>query len=313
MEALSTQKAQREITRVTILGAVINILLAGGKIIVGTLSGSPALVADGIHSVSDLISDLAVLLGSFLSNLPPDKTLPYGYGKFETFATLFIALALLGTGGGIAFSSGISLYHHEIFNPGMPVLVTALISILAKETIYQLTKTVATRTRSPSVLANAWHHRSDALSSVAVLIGAAAGMLGWSHGDQVAGVLVGLMVSVSGFKIGFNAIMDLAEASVDKISLGHIIECLNQEADVLGWHELRTRTVGREVFIDVHVLLEPNLTVNQGHIIVDRVQDEIEAKLTTPTNFTIHMEPFCEAQLMKESPYRGLHEKKLPS
>ena len=280
--------------RVTIWGAVINVILAVIKIVSGMMSGSVALVADGVHSFSDLLTDVVVVVGVYVSDLPPDKTHPYGHGKYETFASIIVSLALGAVGIGIAWEAGISLYDHKESFPGPVVLIVALLSIVSKEALFHATRIVAQQTDRPSVLANAWHHRSDALSSVAVLIGGIAGLLGWGHGDQIAGILVGVMILGVSIKMFADCIRELSEHSVAEETLAKVRECLNGHTDVMGWHRLRSRKVGREVFMDVHIFLQPDMTVAQGHDIADTLEQEIRDVVATPANITIHMEPFTE-------------------
>lgn len=288
---METGEATRRIRRITIVGAVANTALALVKIGGGLLVGSMALVADGIHSFSDLLSDGVVLLGVSLSARPPDDNHPYGHGKFETFATVVVAAILVVAGAGIAYDAAAAFYNHELFVAGPTVVVLALLSIGTKEALYHGTLRVAERTGSPSLRANAWHHRTDALSSLAVLAGALASLAGWHHGDQAAGVVVGLMVLAAGASIGLGGLRDLAEHSIEEGTLVEIRACLDRYPGLRGWHRLRTRKVGREAFMDVHVLLDPSISVSEGHRIVTRLEDAIRSRLRHPVHFSIHMEP----------------------
>ena len=281
----------RRIRRITVIGAAVNTLLSLAKIGAGGLVGSVALVADGIHSLSDLLSDGVVLLGATLSARPPDEGHPYGHGKYETVAAVVVALILMVAGGLIAFDAAAGFYRHEVFVAGPTVLILAVISIASKEVLYRVTLAVARRTGSPSLRANAWHHRTDAMSSVAVLIGAVASLAGWHHGDQAAGVIVGLMVLAAGVSIAISCLRDLLEHSVEEDTLGEIRECLDRAAGIRGWHRLRTRKVGREIFADVHVLLNPEITVSEGHQLVSRLEETVRDFIQDPVHFTIHMEP----------------------
>ncbi|MBW2261297.1 MAG: cation transporter [Deltaproteobacteria bacterium] len=285
----------RDVRRVTLWGAVVNVLLAVLKIVGGKLSGSIALVADGVHSLSDLLTDLVVVVGVSLGARPPDDSHPYGHGRFETLAAIIVALSLVGVGIYLAWEASSSmLVHHQKSYPGQVMVILALVSIAAKEAIYRVTRRVARRTKSPAVLANAWHHRSDALSSVAVLLGGAAGMLGFPHGDHVAGIVVGLMVVIAGGKIALDEVSEILEKGVDEAMLAGIQAVLDRHPEVKSWHKLRTRKLGREVFADVHVLVEPDLSVRQGHAIADEVEAELRTATKDPINISIHIEPFDE-------------------
>ncbi len=285
----------RDVRRVTLWGAVVNVLLAVLKIVGGKLSGSIALVADGVHSLSDLLTDLVVIVGVSLGERPPDRSHPYGHGRFETLASIIVALSLVGVGIYLAWEAASSmLVHHDEAGPGLVMIVLALVSIAAKEAIYQVTKRVARRTGSPAVLANAWHHRSDALSSVAVLLGGAAGLLGFPHGDHVAGIVVGIMVVIAGGKIAVDEVCEILEQGADEAILERIHAVLDRHPEVRSWHKLRTRKLGREVHADVHVMVEPDLSVRQGHAIADELEAELRRSARDPINISIHVEPFEE-------------------
>ena len=184
-----------------------------------------------------------------------------------------------------------SLYRQEYIVPGYPVLVVAVVSIGLKEWLYQATRRVARRVKSPALSANAWHHRSDALSSVAVLIGAVAGMLGWGHGDQVAAIAVGVMVGVVGLNSLWKVFLELTEGSVSAEERGAIVKAIESVPGVKGWYRLRTRLVGREVHMDVSVLVDKTLSVGEGHSICTAVEEAIDGALGRPVSVVVHCEP----------------------
>jgi cation diffusion facilitator family transporter len=207
-----------------------------------------------------------------------------------------VALSLVGVGVYLAWEAASSMVvHHEDSDPGLVMIVLALVSIVAKEAIYQLTRRVARRTKSPAVLANAWHHRSDALSSVAVLLGGAAALFGFPHGDHVAGIVVGVMVVIAGGKIAYGELCEILEQGVDEAMLKKIQAVLDRHPEVRSWHKLRTRKQGRQVFADVHVMVEPDLSVRQGHAIADELEHELGKAMRDPINISIHVEPFEES------------------
>jgi len=282
----------RQIRRVTLWGAVANVLLAAVKIVGGELSGSISLVADGIHSLSDLATDVVVVVGVSIGEKPPDASHPYGHGRYETLASILVALALILVGIYVAREAALSMFvHHEDAAPGLVMILLASLSIVVKEALFQVTKVVARRTRSPALLANAWHHRSDALSSVAVLLGGIVGMAGFPHGDHVAGIVVGGMVVVVGGKIGFGNLAELLEHGADQALIEQIRAVLDRHPEVKGWHELRSRKVGREVFADVHVLVSPDLTVRKSHAVADELEEALRRTAKDPINISIHIEP----------------------
>jgi len=285
---------QKKIRSITIWGIFLNIFLMAIKLISGILAKSSALIADGVHSLSDLATDFIVLVGTRLSSKPADKTHPYGHGKLETIASLIIAVALLVISSGLIWSAGISIYRHEHSFPGYLVLVVAAVSVISKEILFFITRKIARITHSTVLYANAWHHRSDALSSVAVLLGGIASLLGWGHADQVAAVVVGFMIiGVSG-KIFFEGLHELSEHSADSESIEKIEMVLSKEKNISSWHALRTRKLGAELCVDVHVLVDPVLSVQESHDISMKIEEEIEKELSRPVNILVHVEPDVE-------------------
>ncbi len=280
-----------QIIRVTIWGLCLNLFLVGLKLAVGIVVGSAALVADAVHSISDLFTDIVVILGIRLSSRPADEDHAYGHGRFETIATSLIGAMLVGAGIFIAWKSGLSLYRGEINIPGYAVVVVAAVSILSKEWIYQVTQRVARRVGSSALRVNAWHHRSDALSSVAVLFGAVAGLVGWGYGDQSAAIVVGVMVSIVGLNALWKVFVELTEGSISGEEQKSIVEAIQSVPGVKGWHRLRTRLVGREVFMDIHLLVDSGLSVAEGHRICSTVESAIVQTVQRPINIVVHCEP----------------------
>jgi len=280
------------IVRVTILGMAINLLLVALKLGVGLVVGSVALIADAIHSISDLSTDIVVVLGAKMSSKPADECHPYGHGKYETISALFIGFALVAAGFLVAWQAGLSLYRQEQSFPGAAVIVVAVFSIVAKEVAYRITQRTARRLKSVALHVNAWHHRSDALSSVAVLFGAIAAQVGWGYGDQAAAIVVGVMVSGVGLKALWDVFLELTEGSVSSEEQTAIVRAIESVPGVKNWHRLRTRLVGREVFMDVHVRVDAGLTVADGHSICTAVEEKIAELTDRPINVVVHCEPY---------------------
>lgn len=281
----------RQMTRITWVGVVANVFLAAAKIAGGRMCGSVALVADGVHSLSDLVTDAITLVGVSLGARPPDEVHPYGHGRIETICSILIALALMIVGVLLAWDAGRALIRGEASYPGVTMVALASVSIVVKEVMYWLTVRVARRTHSPTLLANAWHHRSDALSSLAVLAGGVAGLAGLPHGDSVAGIVVGMMVVLAGAKIARDGLCEILEQRVDRAITDRIEAVMDDHPQVSSWHKLRTRRVGREVFADVHVQVEPQMTVDQAHEITVMLEDRIRESVDDPINVHIHIEP----------------------
>ena len=280
-----------QIRSVTYLGMVVNIALCIIKVVVGVAVSSLALVADGIHSLSDLATDVAVLLGSHFGARKPDTSHPYGHGRIETFSAVLVAAVLIVVGGAMIYQATLSIARNESTVPHWGVLAAALVSILAKEAIYRTTRKVAVASHSAALYANAWHHRSDALSSVAVLIGYFLLRFGYDHGDQVAALAVGLMIILVGIKIIDDAVRELTEGAVDPQTVADIRAVIDGDEGVHEWHHLRSRTVGREVFLDVHILVDPTLNVADAHDISERLERALDEQIARPVNLTVHIEP----------------------
>jgi cation diffusion facilitator family transporter len=276
---------------VTYVGIVVNVALSIIKLIIGLATSSLALVADGVHSLSDLVTDVAVLLGSHLGARGPDQSHPYGHGRLETFSALLIACVLIVVGGAMMYYATISIARNEVDTPHWGVLVAAVVSILAKEGLYRITRRAAVKSHSTALYANAWHHRSDALSSVAVVIGYTTLYFSFHHGDQIAAIAVGLMIVYVGVKVIADSLRELTEGAVDPQTVQHVKDIIGADPAIRQWHRLRTRTVGREVFLDVHILVDPELNVAAAHEISERLERTLDEEISRPVNITVHIEP----------------------
>lgn len=282
---------EKKIRSVTLWGALLNVVLLILKIGSGLLIRSSALIADGVHSLTDLATDFLILLGARLSSRPADETHPYGHRKFDTIASQLIAFILIVVGFGFVFSAGSAISRKEANYPGLLMLAVAAISVVSKEIIFHITRRISRLTHSTALYANAWHHRSDSFSSMAVLIGGTASLFGWGYADQMATIIVGIMIMGVAGKIFYDNLIELTEHSADKKSVQIIERILLQAEDISGWHALRTRSVGGELFLDFHVIVTPNLTVLESHKITERIEERIKSELSKPVNILIHIDP----------------------
>jgi len=285
---------ERKIRSIVLWGILANIFLIAVKVFSGVLIKSSALIADGFHSLSDLATDFVVLAGVRMSSRPPDEAHPYGHKRFETLATQMVGLILLVVGFGFIWKAGTAVFRGEENFPGGIVLVVAGISVVAKEILFILTRKISRETHSTALYANAWHHRSDSLSSLAVLIGGVASLLGWGYADQVATIVVGLMIIGVAGKILYVGLIEITEHAADQESIEKIHKILTAEQNVTDWHALRTRRVGGELFIDLHLLVDPEISVKNSHVICEKVEERIEKELKKPVNVLIHCEPHEE-------------------
>jgi cation diffusion facilitator family transporter len=280
-----------EIQRVTWISVGANLLLTIAKLIGGLMTGSISLVADGVHSFSDFLTDFVVVLAARIGARPPDKDHPWGHGKFETLGALLVSVAIVLAGAQIGWKAGSALARGQLHFPGPAVLIIAFFSIVTKEFLYRITLAVGRKTGSQVCMANAWHHRSDAASSVVVFFGGAIGLAGVGQADQVAGIIVGLMVAAIGIRYGGRSLRELLEGSADEAVQEEIGDILRLMPGVLSWHQLRTRHVGRELHVDVHVVVSPDLSVREGHNVAQAVEDRIQEELKRPCDVIVHIDP----------------------
>lgn len=285
----SSRSAQTQ--RVAIVGALVNLILSGVKLVVGVMANSAALIADGIHSVSDLLSDALVWIAAHHAGQEPDEQHPYGHGRFETAATLGLGILLLLVALGISWDATLSLFDSAKAVPTSLAIYAAVFSILVNEGLYWYTLIVARKIKSDMLRANAWHHRTDAISSVVVLIGVVGAMLGWEYLDAIAAIIVGLMVAKIGWDLGWEAIQELVDASLDEETVGKANETIQAIDGVRSIHMLRTRRHGPEAAADVHVQVAPRLSVSEGHMISQAVEDELKRSIDEITDVTVHIDP----------------------
>lgn len=278
--------------RITIIGAIIDFFLAIFKILVGYLSHSHALIADGIHSFSDLLSDALVIFVAKHAHSEPDEEHPYGHERFETLATLALAVVLLVTGG-LVVIDGIQTLSTEQVALTQPVwlLLVIALSIVSKEGLYWWTRFYAKKIQSQLLLANAWHHRSDALSSIVVLIGVIASLLGYVYFDAIAAILVGLMIIYIAWKLAHPCLKELSDSAIEPNLLAQLKDELSQIDDVISIHAFRTRRNGRVIIIDVHIEVHPTLSVSEGHMVSLNVEKCLQNALKSPTDIVVHIDP----------------------
>lgn len=282
----------REMRKVTLIGSVIDLLLGVFKILVGWVASSQSLIADGVHSLSDLATDFVVLYAAKHGSREADEDHPYGHGRIETLATAGLGVALILVAIGIAWDAVSRLFEPErLFQPGIWALVVALLSVVLKEWIYRYTMRVAKRVRSPMLEANAWHSRSDAISSIVVVIGVGGTMLGLNYLDAIAAVGVALMVAKIGWDLGWESLHELADRALEEERVAKIRTAILAVDGVRHLHLLRSRKVGHEAQVDVHVQVDPWLSVSEGHMIAIAVEEAAKASLDEVTDVTVHIDP----------------------
>lgn len=289
---------QKQIYKVTLAGGAVNVILLAFKFIAGILGHSAAMIADAVHSLSDFITDLIVLIFVHISGKPQDKSHDYGHGKYETLALTVIGIALLIVAVGIFHNGALRIAAwwrgDELEAPGMLALWAALISIILKELTYRYTIRNARKLDSPALEANAWHHRSDALSSIGTAIGiGGAVLLGkrWAVLDPIASVVVGAFIVKVAIELILQGMRDLLEHSLPDEIEDEIMQIAKSEPDVIEPHDLRTRRIGNRYAIELHILMNGNITLSKAHDHADSIESRLKQRFGNETHIAIHMEP----------------------
>lgn len=288
----------KDIQKITLWGAFCNIALTIVKFVAGILGGSTAMLADAVHSASDLVTDIIVIVFTRISGKGKDKGHDYGHGKFETLATVVVSLMLLVVGAEMIKSSYLQIRSAVEGNPlpapEMIALWAAVISIISKEFLYQWTVKVGKRLSSPVVIANAWHHRTDALSSVGSLIGIAGAIaLGgeWTILDPLVGAVISIVIIVMAVKMSIPALAELTEASLPEKTEQKMLEIIRSVEGVRGVHELKTRLCGHYCIADFHIVVDPETTILESHETTVIIERKLREEFGEETQINIHVEP----------------------
>ncbi len=284
--------------RITLIGAAANAALVVLKFVGGTLGNSHALIADAAHSVSDLFTDAIVLLGLHAGRKAPDASHPYGHGRIETLASTVLALSLVGVAAYIAIDAARSLLSDVERHPTLLAAACAAVSIVAKEALYRVTLRVGKRARSAAIIANAWHHRSDALSSVAVLFGIVGALIvpSWYALDAYAALVVSALILRAGLVILWGSIKEITDAAPPAEVVNAIRARAGAIDGVLDVHDLKVRTSGGYYQIELHVVVDAAITVAEGHQIADAVESALHDDLDGVGDAIVHIEPPTETR-----------------
>jgi len=278
--------------RVTLVCAALNLLLAGLKLFLGVVGQSQALVADGIHSLSDLASDAMVLVAIRFARDDADEEHPYGHARFETVATMILGLLLLLVAGGIVMDAAERIANPELLSkPGFLALSGAAVSIVVNEWMFWYNVRAARQLKSDLMRANAWHHRSDAISSIIVLIGIAGSMAGYPALDAVGAIGVSLLIGKIGWDLGWAGVRELVDTGATTEQLDEMGNTIRGVDGVEAFHDLRTRRMGQKLLVEVHVLVASQVTVSEGHMIGDRVRAELLRKYEYVSEVLVHVDP----------------------
>lgn len=295
---METKDREHRIYFVTLMGSVVNVVLLVFKFMAGILGGSAAMIADAVHSLSDFLTDIVVVLFVKISSKPEDKDHDYGHGKYETLATSFIGVALLCVGLYILYSGSYRTW--AVFNgapieqPGIVALWAALFSIMLKEWTYRFTVKVGKEVQSQAVIANAWHHRSDSLSSIGTAIGIGGAIfLGkeWAVLDPIAAVVVSIFIIRTAAMLVSGALDELLEKSLPDAEEQQIEKIVQSEPDVSGMHHLCTRRIGSRIAIEMHLRMPGNISLNESHAHATNIERKLRSHFGERTHINIHVEP----------------------
>lgn len=297
---MKENQREKEIYKVTIVGALANVTLLIFKFVAGIISNSAAMIADAVHSLSDFITDVVVIVFVKISSKPQDKSHDYGHGKFETLATLIIGIVLLFIGLMILYNGASATYRciwlrEELHRPGMIAFWAAIFSIILKEVVYQYTVFKGKNLNSQAVIANAWHHRSDAFSSIGTAVGIGGAIfLGdkWVVLDPIAAIVVSVFIINVSLKIIIKSINELLEKSLPDEIENEIIKVAESFDMVKDVHDLRTRRIGNNIAIEMHLLMDGNLSLQCTHNTTELIESELRKKYGEHTHIAIHVEPF---------------------
>jgi len=303
MKGIRTPHSDREhaANRITAVGMGVNMLLAGGKLAAGILGQSAAMVADAVHSLSDFATDIVVIFGVMFGAKPRDRSHRYGHGKIETLAAAVVAVALFTVGVGILLA-GVgniikALQGEQLESPGVIAFVAAVVSIIVKEWLYRATVCVAVQIKSEAVRANAWHHRSDAFSSIGTGLGiGGAVLLGneWVILDPLAAVIVSVFIFKVAWQILARSMNELLEGALPEDEERRIHAIINSVDGCHGAHEIRTRMIGSTLAVDMHAQVDGEMSVREGHAIATRIEKVLRKKYGRDTIISVHIEPVTD-------------------
>lgn len=290
----SSDDFERTATRVSIVSIIGNIALSLLKLLAGVIAHSNAMISDAVHSASDVFSSIVVIIGIKLSAQESDKEHPYGHERIECIAALLLADVLLITGLGIGYGALKNIMHghfEELSTPGLFALAAALISIIVKEAMFQYTKHYAVKLDSGALMADAWHHRSDALSSIGALIGITGARLGYPILDSIASLVICLFIAKAAYEIFMDATDKMIDRSCDEETETALHDCACQEEGVLHVDIMRTRVFGAKIYVDIEISADGSKTLHEAHAIAERVHDSIEKNFPKVKHVMVHVNP----------------------
>lgn len=283
--------------RVSTISIVVNFILTVLKLLAGVIAHSGAMISDAIHSASDVFSTIVVIIGIKISRKESDKDHPYGHERLECVAAIVLATILAATGLGIGYSAVTKILagnYENLAVPGILALVAAIVSIIVKEAMYQYTKVYARKIDSSALMADAWHHRSDALSSVGALIGIAGARMGFPILDPVASAVICIFIEKAAYDIFMDAVDKMVDKACDEETETALRECAAGQEGVLGIDLLHTRVFGNKIYVDIEIEADGELTLTKAHAVAERVHDAIEKNFPKVKHIMVHVNPVAE-------------------
>lgn len=279
--------------KVSIVSIILNVVLSILKLVSGIIAHSSAMISDSVHSISDVLSTFVVMIGVKLSSKKADKDHPYGHDRLESVAALILALMLFITGLMIGYNGIISIINNDkIVTPGILALVASIVSIFVKEGMYWYTRNASIKINSGALLADAWHHRSDALSSIGSLIGILGSILGFRMLDRIASIIIALFIIKVAYDIFKDSINKMVDKSCDEKFINDVLSVINSHDDVRNIDDLKTRLFGNKAYIDIEISVDSDMSILQAHEVAQVVHDEIEKKFPVIKHCMIHVNPY---------------------
>lgn len=282
-------------TKVSLVSIIGNLILSVFKFLAGILAHSSAMISDSIHSGSDVLSSVVVIIGVHMSAKDSDKEHPYGHERLECVVAILLSTILLFTGLAIGFSAIQTIYTREYLNlpkPGILALIAALVSIICKELMYWYTRYYALKIDSSALMADAWHHRSDSLSSIGALIGIGGAMMGYPILDCIASIVICIFIAKAAYDIFMDSIDKMVDHSCDDSTETALKECALETPGVLGVDLLRTRVFGNKIYVDIEICADGSITLTEGHSIAEQVHDRIEQQFPKVKHIMVHVNPY---------------------
>src|SRR3989338_236132 len=309
--SMNSTESFRQAKKITLIGAAVNIFLAILKMLTGWLGNSQALFADGIHSFSDLLTDVLVLYAAKAGSNVTDYNHPYGHKRIETALTIVVGIVLALAGLGIVADAIVDAVLHDVLSPNLFVLMVAVVSIIMKEFMYRYTLNVSERTGSTLLKTNAWHHRSDAFSSLIVLISATGEYFGIHYLDAVGAVIIGVMILRVAGKSIWSCVRELVDTGIDARTLRFMHDEMLKVPGIKSIHQLRTRSLGGTVFVDVHIQVDSHVSVSEGHYIAEQIIAYLSTRMDKVADVTVHVDTTSEETAPSKLPNRIVVEEQL--